>query len=157
MHSSLLTLKHTLTVQIENILSHPKTTSALPLSFPTQPTTQTADLVFKVCDFGSTTFPAIHPPRSKQEAAESAYDLNRHTTLQYRSPEMVEPLLGLAVGLPADVWALGVLLYKLCYYTTPFEEHGPLAIVNAKYTFPGFPVYSPPLQHLIGEWRWIRS
>ncbi len=64
---------------------------------------------------------------------------------------MVEPLLGLPVGLPADVWALGVLLYKLCYYTTPFEEHGPLAIVNAKYTFPAFPLYSPPLQHLIGE------
>lgn len=50
-----------------------------------------------------------------------------------------------------DVWALGVLLYKLCYYTTPFEEHGPLAIVNAKYTFPPYPVYSPLLQHLIGE------
>lgn len=52
-----------------------------------------------------------------------------------------------------DVWALGVLLYKLCYYTTPFEEHGTLAIVNAKYTFPQFPVYSPRLQHLIGESR----
>jgi len=44
-----------------------------------------------------------------------------------------------------------VLLYKLCYYTTPFEEHGTLAIVNAKYTFPQYPVYSPRLQHLIGE------
>jgi AP2-associated kinase len=78
---------------------------------------------------------------------------------------MVEPMLGLAVGLPsgmfsmsaapsgeliADVWALGVLLYKLCYYTTPFEEHGTLAIVNAKYTFPQYPLYSPKLQHLIG-------
>lgn len=95
-------------------------------------------------------------------------DLNKHTTLQYRSPEMVEPMLGWAVGLPSgkrtdpfrcdvrhadcvDVWALGVLLYKLCYYTTPFEEHGTLAIVNAKYTFPQYPVYSPKIQHLIGE------
>jgi hypothetical protein len=52
----------------------------------------------------------------------------------------------------SDVWALGVLLYKLCYYTTPFEEHGPLAIVNAKYIFPSFPVYSPKLQHVIGKW-----
>jgi AP2-associated kinase len=51
----------------------------------------------------------------------------------------------------SDVWALGVLLYKLCYYTTPFEEHGPLAIVNAKYIFPSFPVYSPKLQHVIGK------
>jgi hypothetical protein len=50
----------------------------------------------------------------------------------------------------SDVWALGVLLYKLCYYTTPFEEHGTLAIVNAKYTFPQYPVYSPRMQHLIG-------
>lgn len=50
-----------------------------------------------------------------------------------------------------DVWALGVLLYKLCYYTTPFEEHGTLAIVNAKYTFPQYPVYSPRIQHLIGK------
>jgi AP2-associated kinase len=56
-----------------------------------------------------------------------------------------------------DVWALGVLLYKLCYYTTPFEEHGTLAIVNAKYTFPQFPVYSPRLQHLIGESRSHRT
>jgi AP2-associated kinase len=76
---------------------------------------------------------------------------------------MVEPMLGWAVGLPSgmsirssdvliciDVWALGVLLYKLCYYTTPFEEHGTLAIVNAKYTFPQYPVYSPAIQHLIG-------
>ncbi len=46
-----------------------------------------------------------------------------------------------------------MLLYKLCYYTTPFEEHGPLAIVNAKYTFPSMPVYPPPLQHLIGRSR----
>lgn len=49
------------------------------------------------------------------------------------------------------MWALGVLLYKLCYYTTPFEEHGTLAIVNAKYSFPQYPVYSPRIQHLIGE------
>jgi len=82
---------------------------------------------------------------------------------------MVEPMMGLAVGLPSgkciqfshdadvlDVWALGVLLYKLCYYTTPFEEHGTLAIVNAKYTFPQYPVYSPRIQHLIGKLLFFR-
>lgn len=106
---------------------------------------------YKLCDFGSTTIPSDRPPRSKQEVDEQQMDLGRHTTLQYRSPEMVEPLLGLPVGLPADVWALGVLLYKLCYYTTPFEAHGPLAIVNAKYTFPAYPVYSPHLQQVIAS------
>lgn len=44
-----------------------------------------------------------------------------------------------------DIWALGVLLYKLCYYTTPFEEQGQLAILNARYTIPDHPVFSPAL------------
>jgi len=66
-------------------------------------------LIFKLCDFGSTTFPASHPPSSKVEADAQAMDLNRHTTLQYRSPEMVEPMLGLAVGLPS-----GMSLFPLC-------------------------------------------
>lgn len=36
-----------------------------------------------------------------------------------------------------DIWALGVLLYKLCYYTTPFEESGPLGILNAQHKVSG--------------------
>ncbi|KAL7424048.1 Ark- serine/threonine protein kinase [Cryptotrichosporon argae] len=130
-------------LKIENVLSHPISSGPS----PKRPT----PLIFKLCDFGSTTHPASRPPQNKAEADAQALDLNRHTTLQYRSPEMVEPMLGWAVGLPSDVWALGVLLYKLCYYTTPFEEHGTLAIVNAKYTFPQYPVYSPRLQHLIAS------
>ncbi|WWD16004.1 hypothetical protein CI109_100428 [Kwoniella shandongensis] len=130
-------------LKIENVLSQP---------IPVAPTPQRpSPVLFKLCDFGSTTFPADRPPTSKIEADALAMDLNKHTTLQYRSPEMVEPMLGLPVGLPSDVWALGCLLYKLCYYTTPFEEHGPLAIVNAKYTFPPVPSYSPRLQHLIAS------
>jgi serine/threonine protein kinase len=35
----------------------------------------------------------------------------------------------------SDIWALGVLLYKLCYYTTPFEELGQMAILNASFKF----------------------
>ncbi|KAJ9097232.1 hypothetical protein QFC21_004901 [Naganishia friedmannii] len=132
-------------VDIENILCHPTSPNNPPGS------SSISSFRYKLCDFGSTTYPSSHAPRNKREADEQAFDLNRHTTLQYRAPEMVEPLLGLPVGLPADVWAMGVLLYKLCYYTTPFEEHGPLAIVNAKYTFPSFPVYSPKLQHVIAS------
>lgn len=56
-------------------------------------------------------------------------------------------------SLIADVWALGVLLYKLCYYTTPFEEHGPLAILNVHYKIPSYPVYSANMTNLIGELR----
>ncbi|KAE8541110.1 hypothetical protein D1P53_002464 [Cryptococcus gattii VGV] len=142
MHSLKQPLLHR-DLKIENVLSQP-------INMPPTPQRPTP-LVFKLCDFGSTTFPADRPPQTKVEADALAMDLNRHTTLQYRSPEMVEPMLGLPVGLPSDVWALGCLLYKLCYYTTPFEEHGPLAIVNAKYTFPPMPQYSPQLQHLIAS------
>ena len=79
--------------QIENVLSQP---TALPPS-PERPSA----LIFKLCDFGSTTFPALRPPSSKLEVDSLSLDLNKHTTLQYRSPEMVEPMLGWAVGLPS--------------------------------------------------------
>lgn len=51
----------------------------------------------------------------------------------------------------SDIWALGVLLYKLCYYTTPFEDQGQLAILNASYRFPSYPVFSDRLKQLIGK------
>ncbi len=79
--------------QIENVLSQP--TSSPPA--PERPT----PLLFKLCDFGSTTYPASRPPSTKLEVDSLSLDLNKHTTLQYRSPEMVEPMLGWAVGLPS--------------------------------------------------------
>ncbi|KAJ7084744.1 hypothetical protein C8R43DRAFT_317737 [Mycena crocata] len=106
---------------------------------------------FKLCDFGSATTVASRPPATTQEIRALEADLNRHTTLQYRAPEMVDPYLRRAVDEKSDVWALGVLLYKLCYYTTPFEEHGPLAILNVQYRIPPYPVYSTQMNSLIGS------
>lgn len=57
----------------------------------------------------------------------------------------------------SDIWALGVLLYKLCYYTTPFEAQGQLAILNASFKFPGYPVFSDKLKKLIGMLRSVPS
>lgn len=48
-----------------------------------------------------------------------------------------------------DIWALGVLLYKLCYYTTPFEQDGSLAILNCRYQIPPNPQYSLQMQGAI--------
>ncbi|KZP25379.1 hypothetical protein FIBSPDRAFT_389100 [Athelia psychrophila] len=112
---------------------------------------QSTTTSFKLCDFGSATPVAVKPPSSMQEIRALEADLNRHTTLQYRAPEMVDPYLRRPVDEKSDVWALGVLLYKLCYYTTPFEEHGPLAILNAQYKTPPYPVYSMQMNALIGE------
>lgn len=111
---------------------------------------QSSATSFKLCDFGSATTVAPRPPSTTQEIRALEADLNRHTTLQYRAPEMVDPYLRRAVDEKSDVWALGVLLYKLCYYTTPFEEHGPLAILNVQYRIPPYPVYSTQMNSLIG-------
>lgn len=112
---------------------------------------------FKLCDFGSTTKPL---PREKVPTAVEGIqkielEINKTTTLQYRAPELVDvwgrkgfdEKIGECTrrfdpsqhcdtdgtASRPDIWALGVLLYKLCYYTTPFEENGPLAILNAQY------------------------
>jgi AP2-associated kinase len=114
---------------------------------------------FKLCDFGSTA-----PPRpAATTAAECRLiedDVQKHTTLQYRSPEMIDVYRKLPIDEKSDIWALGVLLYKLCYYTTPFEEQGQLAILNASYKYPSYPKFSDPLKRLIGmmaliPYRWI--
>ncbi|GBE77261.1 predicted protein [Sparassis crispa] len=105
---------------------------------------------YKLCDFGSAT-PVQKVPANSQEIRMLEADLNRHTTLQYRAPEMVDVYLRRPIDEKSDVWALGVLLYKLCYYTTPFEEHGPLAILNVQYKIPPYPVYSGQMNALIAS------
>ena len=112
---------------------------------------QSSPTSYKLCDFGSATA-ATKPPANTQEIRALEAELNRHTTLQYRAPEMVDLFSRRPVDEKSDVWALGVLLYKLCYYTTPFEEHGPLAIINVQYRIPPYPVYSTQMNHLIGAY-----
>ena len=109
---------------------------------------------YKLCDFGSAT-PVQKVPTNTQELRMLEADLNRHTTLQYRAPEMIDVHLRRPIDEKSDVWALGVLLYKLCYYTTPFEEHGPLAILNVQYKIPPYPVYSTQMNALIGTFTFI--
>ena len=64
---------------------------------------------------------------------------------------MVDVFKGLPIDEKSDIWALGVLLYKLCYYTTPFEDRGPLAILNATFKFPPYPAFSDQLRRLISK------
>lgn len=134
-------------LKVENILLAPSSTKSGPP-------------VYKLCDFGSAS-PVLsrRAPKSVDEIKRVEADLNKHTTLQYRAPEMVDPYQRRVIDEKADIWALGVLLYKLCYYTTPFEENGggPLAILNARYRFPPHPPYSQRIKDLIGEFLEIRK
>lgn len=106
--------------------------------------------IYKLCDFGSTA-----PPRpAATTAAEGRLiedDVQRHTTLQYRSPEMIDVYRKQPIDEKSDIWALGVLLYKLCYYTTPFEEVGQMAILNASFKYPHYPQFSDRIKKLIGK------
>lgn len=128
-------------LKIENIL----------LANSTDPRKKT---IYKLCDFGSAK-PILsrRAPRSTEELKRLEMELNKTTTLPYRPPEMVDVYQRKVIDEKADIWALGVLLYKLCYYTTPFEENGggPLAILNVKYRFPANPPYSDRVKGLIGE------
>lgn len=105
---------------------------------------------YKLCDFGSTA-----PPRPAAKTAEEGRlieeDVQKHTTMQYRSPEMIDVWRKQPIDEKADIWALGVLLYKLCYYTTPFEEVGQMAILNASFKYPHYPQFSDRLKKFIGS------
>jgi len=106
--------------------------------------------MFKLCDFGS----AAVPRPAATNAAEGRLiedDVQKHTTMQYRSPEMVDVYRKQPIDEKSDIWALGVLLYKLCYYTTPFEAQGQMAILTASFKFPPFPQFSDRLKMLIGK------
>lgn len=103
---------------------------------------------YKVCDFGSVCG-VIRPPKNPQELSYVQHDILKNTTAQYRSPEMIDLYRGLPIDEKSDIWALGVFLYKLCYYTTPFEKGGELAILHSRFQFPAQPLYSDRLKNLI--------
>lgn len=94
-----------------------------------------AQNTFKLCDFGSTSqcFPVV---TTHQEIALLTQNIYVHTTPQYRSPEMIDLYRCLPINEKSDVWALGIFLYKLLFFITPFEMTGQFAILHSKYEFP---------------------
>ncbi|XP_074918106.1 AP2-associated protein kinase 1 [Chelonoidis abingdonii] len=72
----------------------------------------------------------------------------RYTTLSYRAPEMVNLYSGKLITTKADIWALGCLLYKLCYFTLPFGE-SQVAICDGNFTIPDNSRYSQDMHCLI--------
>ncbi|WFD18334.1 non-specific serine/threonine protein kinase [Malassezia caprae] len=114
---------------------------------------------FKLCDFGSC-MPVLttQPARSADAIRRLELDLQQHTTMPYRAPEMIDLRQHVPITEKADIWALGVLLYKLCYYTTPFEAPGTgaPAIMQARYDVPATPAYSRDLQSLIRSLLQVR-
>ncbi len=51
----------------------------------------------------------------------------------------------------ADIWALGCLLYMLCFRTHPFEDSAKLRIINANYKIPPEDTAYTMFHHIISE------
>ncbi len=74
--------------------------------------------------------------RNMQRRTQMGEEIERHTTPMYRAPEMLDVWSNHRVGVAADVWALGCLLYQLSFHSHPFEDGAKLRIINANYTIP---------------------
>lgn len=55
----------------------------------------------------------------------------------YRCPEQLDLWSNHVIGTKSDIWALGCVIYYLCFQRHPFEDSAKLRIVNANYTLPG--------------------
>ncbi|XP_060004957.1 cyclin-G-associated kinase isoform X2 [Lagenorhynchus albirostris] len=86
----------------------------------------------KLCDFGSATTISHYPDYSwsAQRRALVEEEITRNTTPMYRTPEIVDLYSNFPIGEKQDIWALGCILYLLCFGQHPFEDGAKLRIVN---------------------------
>uniref|UniRef100_A0A0K8VGN7 Cyclin-G-associated kinase n=1 Tax=Bactrocera latifrons TaxID=174628 RepID=A0A0K8VGN7_BACLA len=96
------------------------------------------DKQLKLCDFGSATketfAPTIEWGAKQRNLLED--QLSSVTTPMYRAPEMLDTWSNYEIGIKVDVWALGCILYALCFQKHPFEDSAKLRIVNGNYILP---------------------
>ncbi|XP_058050258.1 AP2-associated protein kinase 1 isoform X11 [Ahaetulla prasina] len=101
---------------------------------------------YVLCDFGSATNKSQNPQLEGVNVVEE--EIKKYTTLSYRAPEMVNLYSGKLITTKADIWALGCLLYKLCYFTLPFGE-SQVAICDGNFTIPDNSRYTQDMHCLI--------
>uniref|UniRef100_A0A8D3EE84 non-specific serine/threonine protein kinase n=1 Tax=Scophthalmus maximus TaxID=52904 RepID=A0A8D3EE84_SCOMX len=101
---------------------------------------------YVLCDFGSSTHKVLLPHKDGVTAVED--EIKKYTTLSYRAPEMINLYAGKAITTKADIWALGCLLYKLCFFALPFGE-SQVAICDGTFIVPDNSKFSFKLHCLI--------
>lgn len=101
------------------------------------------DKQIKLCDFGSASRDLLAPTFEWSAHQRNMLEdqLNTVTTPMYRAPEMLDTWSNYPIGPKADIWAMGCILYFLCYQKHPYEDGGKLRIINANYILPPEPRY----------------
>ncbi|CAH1122615.1 unnamed protein product [Ceutorhynchus assimilis] len=103
-----------------------------------------AEGTIKLCDFGSATSEIFRPDLTWSANQHSSLEdsLAQFTTPMYRAPEMVDTWSNHFIGPPVDIWALGCILYTLCFMKHPYDDSAKLRIINGNYTIPPDPKFS---------------
>ncbi|XP_023738861.1 uncharacterized protein LOC111886844 isoform X1 [Lactuca sativa] len=109
-----------------------------------------SDGLWKLCDFGSTSTNHKRFERPEEMGIEED-NIRKHTTPAYRSPEMWDLLLREVISEKVDIWALGCLLFRICYFKSAFDGESKLQVLNGNYRIPEMPKYSSSITDLIKD------
>ncbi|KAL6964814.1 non-specific serine,threonine protein kinase [Sarracenia purpurea var. burkii] len=109
-----------------------------------------SDGLWKLCDFGSTSTNHKRFERPEEMGIEED-NIRKHTTPAYRAPEMWDLFQRELINEKVDIWALGCLLFRICYFKSAFDGESKLQILNGNYRIPDLPKYSTSLIDLIKD------
>ncbi|KAI3498573.1 hypothetical protein L1887_34349 [Cichorium endivia] len=109
-----------------------------------------SDGLWKLCDFGSTSTNHKRFERPEEMGIEED-NIRKHTTPAYRSPEMWDLLMREVISEKVDIWALGCLLFRICYFKSAFDGESKLQVLNGNYRIPEMPKYSSTITDLIKD------
>ncbi|KAJ0961277.1 hypothetical protein J5N97_000735 [Dioscorea zingiberensis] len=109
-----------------------------------------SDGAWKLCDFGSTSTNHKCFDRPEEMGIEED-NIRKHTTPAYRAPEMWDLFRREVISEKVDIWALGCLLFRICYFKSAFDGESKLQILNGNYRIPELPKFSSSITGLIKD------
>ncbi|XP_020884314.1 probable serine/threonine-protein kinase DDB_G0276461 isoform X2 [Arabidopsis lyrata subsp. lyrata] len=109
-----------------------------------------SDGQWKLCDFGSVSKNHKIFERAEEMGIEED-NIRKYTTPTYRAPEMWDLFRREMISEKVDIWALGCLLFRICYFKNAFDGESKLQILNGNYRIPESPKYSAFVTDLIKE------